>query len=149
MKKSVSFSEIEPLILESLDAGKTIELTVKGNSMNPFFVDGKTVVTLKRLSRSLQKNDIVLAKAFGKAVLHRIVKIDGETIVLQGDGNTTTEMIHAGEIIAHVISYRNKKTIDLENQQLRFAMYFWIKLRFLRRYFIRLWRWTHRDELAS
>jgi hypothetical protein len=122
---------------------------VKGNSMNPFFVDGKTVVTLKRLSRFFRKSDIVLAKTSGKAILHRIVKIDGETVVLQGDGNTTKEMIHADEIIAHVISYRNKKTIDLENHRLRFAMYLWIKLRILRRYFIRLWRWTHRDELAS
>lgn len=70
-----------------LSMGKDVIIKAKGSSMLPYIRDGKDSVKLRK-KEILQIGDIVLAEvAEGVYVIHRIFSIDGERIVLMGDGN--------------------------------------------------------------
>ncbi len=75
----------EALLL--IEEGKRVIVRVKGNSMLPFLRGDKDSVELEKASE-IKCGDIVLAYVEEcRFVLHRIIRIDGERIVLMGDGN--------------------------------------------------------------
>ena len=75
----------EALLL--IEEGKRVIVRVKGSSMLPFLRGDKDSVELEKASE-IKCGDIVLAYVEEcRFVLHRIIKIDGEHIVLMGDGN--------------------------------------------------------------
>lgn len=67
--------------------GRTAYVITTGVSMEPTFHDGDLVLT--RTQDTYEVGDIVLyhAAELGRNVLHRIVAVDGERFVLQGDNN--------------------------------------------------------------
>ncbi|MDR2919681.1 MAG: S24/S26 family peptidase, partial [Tannerella sp.] len=72
-----------------LAGGKQVTLKVKGNSMLPFIVGGLDSVVLQK-QESYRRGDVVLAEVGqSRFVLHRIIRIDGNVVVLMGDGNLT------------------------------------------------------------
>ena len=79
-------------ILTEIDAGYHVVIPSKGNSMLPFIRPRTDEIKLSPIdNKSIQKGNIVLAKTDdGNYVIHRIEKIDGDTITLRGDGNLTT-----------------------------------------------------------
>jgi hypothetical protein len=63
-------------------------LRLKGNSMYPLLRNGKDVVVLGKCpAESLQPMDVVLFRYRGKHVLHRIIRREGERLLIQGDGS--------------------------------------------------------------
>lgn len=80
----------EELILELgrlVQEGNEVVFRPKGVSMLPFIRGGKDSVALVK-AEGLKVGDIVLAKVSrGSYVLHRIDSIEGNDIVLMGDGN--------------------------------------------------------------
>lgn len=67
--------------------GKRVVIRVKGNSMLPFLRNEKDSVELDKAT-DLKCGDIVLAFVENRRfVLHRIIKTDGNKVVLMGDGN--------------------------------------------------------------
>lgn len=75
----------EALLL--IEEGKRVIVRVKGSSMLPFLRGDKDSVELEKASE-IKCGDIVLAYVEEcRFVLHRIIRIDGEHIVLMGDGN--------------------------------------------------------------
>ena len=75
----------EALLL--IEEGKRVIVRVKGNSMLPFLRGDKDSVELEKASE-IKCGDIVLAYVEEcRFVLHRIIRIDGERVVLMGDGN--------------------------------------------------------------
>ena len=103
--------ELERLISEK----KEVRFTPSGVSMRPFIEGDKDSVVLAALARAPRKGDILLAHATvadgRKAyVLHRLVRIEGEQYILQGDGNLSGEERCAlNEIIARVTTIENAK----------------------------------------
>lgn len=74
-------------VSQLLRKGNHVTIRTKGNSMLPFIRGGKDRVTLVP-AEELRKGDIVLAKiAPGHFVLHRIRRLEGNTVILMGDGN--------------------------------------------------------------
>lgn len=70
-----------------LSRGIEVVIMTKGNSMLPFIHGERDSVNLKRKD-TVEVGDIVLARiAKGKYVLHRVFSIDGDSLVLMGDGN--------------------------------------------------------------
>ena len=70
-----------------LDEGHSVVIMTKGASMSPFIRGERDSVELVK-QPSYAVGDIVLAQiAPGHYVLHRIHSMDGEDIVLKGDGN--------------------------------------------------------------
>lgn len=75
----------EALLL--IEEGKRVIVRVKGSSMLPFLRGDKDSVELEKVSE-IKCGDIVLAYVEEcRFVLHRIIRIDGERVVLMGDGN--------------------------------------------------------------
>jgi len=96
------------IIEESIKAGTTVQLTVRGNSMSPLLMDGVDVVTLRPfLPAELKPGIIILFRYKDRFVLHRIIHIslssqqNSEAIITaKGDAMTKTETITYADVIA-------------------------------------------------
>ena len=74
-------------VSEMLSEGHPVVISTKGGSMMPFIRGGKDSVELVRCDE-YKPYDIVLAEVLkGHYVLHRVFSIDGDKVVLKGDGN--------------------------------------------------------------
>ena len=95
--------EFERLLKE----GHMVEFIPRGISMRPFIEGGRDRVILKTCTEP-RVGMIVLVRLNNKFVLHRIYKIRGEQIILQGDGNLTgQEVCTAQDIIGRVVLLKN------------------------------------------
>lgn len=81
MENADNNAEMERLLAE----GKLVKLTPVGNSMLPF-IHGEADSVVLRKPESLRVGDIAMAPYQGRYVLHRIIHIDGNTVVMMGDG---------------------------------------------------------------
>ena len=94
---------------------KEVRFTPSGVSMRPYIEGDKDSVIMAPLGRAPHRGDILLARvktADGRAtyVLHRLVRINNEQLVLQGDGNLCGEEYCTKEdVIARVVAIENPK----------------------------------------
>lgn len=103
-----------PELARLLAEGKEVRFTPSGVSMRPFIEGDKDSVVLAQLTRAPRVGDILLVQSetlCGKQtyVLHRLVRVEhapqGESYILQGDGNLTgEERCEQGDIIGRVIA---------------------------------------------
>lgn len=100
------FAEAEKIFAE----GGRIKLKVKGFSMRPFLVEGRDAVELAPIEPALLRQGmVVLFRRRGRHILHRIRRIDGNTIIIKGDGNyRITETCTRRDITAYVESIERK-----------------------------------------
>ena len=83
--QQVSAEALLPFLIELLSEGKTVNMTVTGNSMLPLFRSGIDSVILAR-PETIRKFDIVLyVQTSGKAILHRVVKCRRTGYMIVGD----------------------------------------------------------------
>ena len=81
-----------PELARLLREGKEVRFTPSGVSMRPFIEGDKDSVILAPLNRAPRRGDILLAQVqtlCGRTtyVLHRLIRIEGEQLILMGDGN--------------------------------------------------------------
>jgi hypothetical protein len=97
------------IIEESIKAGTTVQLNVRGNSMSPLLMDGVDVVRLRPfIPAELKPGVIIIFRYKERFVLHRIIHIslpdsqqNSEAIITtKGDAMTKTETITFADIIA-------------------------------------------------
>ena len=83
-------------VKEAIREGHTATINVKGYSMRPFLEHCRDKVRLAPFT-DLKVGDAVLAEfSPDKYVLHRIIEIDGDVVVMMGDGNLRhKEICHA------------------------------------------------------
>ena len=90
------FARLQPY----LDSGYTVRMRPKGYSMLPTINDRTDMVRLARKD-SLRLWDVVLAEIEpGHYVLHRVMRIDGDTLILKGDHNRTFEWARRNQVRA-------------------------------------------------
>ncbi len=123
-------------LIEFLNEGKAVELTVKGHSMLPFFKHEKTQVTLKKQPQ-YKHLDVVLAYDENRYVLHRIIKIKGDTMTLKGDGAFSKEVVSVHDIFGKVITYKDKQKLKTPYG---FKVHVWLFLTPIRRILLKLVR---------
>lgn len=143
MKKVVMQNNILlPEVARLVALGEEVTMSVKGTSMLPFIRGGRDSVTLTAVDE-IRDYDIVLAEvADGVYVLHRVVEIDGDKIVLMGDGNICgRETCLRDKVVAKAIRIiRDGKKVDcLSVKHLRAAK-LWRILLPLRRYILAIYR---------
>lgn len=98
-----------PELARLLNEEKEVRFTPSGVSMRPFIEGDKDSVVLAPLGRLPKRGDILLARVTGYAgrrtyVLHRLIRIEGELYILQGDGNLMgEEQCRLEDIIGHVV----------------------------------------------
>lgn len=129
-----STEELTPFITEMISSGKSVKLTVTGNSMFPLFTSERDIVEIKKCP-VYRKYDIILyVRKTGSLVLHRVVKKKDGVFYLCGDNQTIVEHpIYEDQIIGKVVEYKRKdKTISSESFINKLYSHFWcinIKLR--------------------
>ena len=90
-------------VAQLLGEGREVVITPKGRSMLPF-IRGEVDQIKLRQPDDLRVGDIVLAYFGNHYVLHRIVAINGEKVVLMGDGNLKgTEQGDRSEVVGKVV----------------------------------------------
>ena len=136
-------SEIAKLISE----GRTVTITAKGYSMNPFIVHMKDEITLGPLNDDMiKKGAVVLVKDNrGVFVLHRIIRRDGDQIRLMGDGNIgiieTASIKNTLGLLTSVT--RKGRTYKTDGLIWRLYSWFWQLITPIKRYPLALWRRLH------
>lgn len=140
INKAIMMEEIRTLINE----GKTVNITVKGNSMNPFMVHLRDQMTLGPWKEEdLRKGTVALVRdTRGNHLIHRIIKVDGNTVTLLGDGNVVqTETATKDNVIGIMYSITRKGRIYTP-RTLSWKIYsaIWMALQPVRRWPLGLWR---------
>lgn len=139
--------EIMEEVTRLVSEGVSVTLPVDGRSMLPFIVGGRESVILRKPGH-LKKGDIVLAWVDGtRYVVHRIIDIDGEDIILMGDGNlVATERCTAADIKAlatHTVA-DGANPHYLYTPGRRWAAWLWGNLLPVRRYLLQLISMKHK-----
>ena len=106
MEKSndILIPEFERLI----KLGHMVEFAPKGVSMRPFIEGERDKVILAKCPE-VKVGIVVLAKINDTYVLHRVYKINGNKIILRGDGNLVGyEVCKESDIIGRVVQIKKK-----------------------------------------
>lgn len=84
----IFFSEVARL----LDEGASVTIRVRGNSMRPLLRNGRDRIILRPYTaEDIHKGAVMLFRYRGLYCVHRIVRVEGDTIVFAGDGNYRVE----------------------------------------------------------
>ena len=129
--RSISNRELFSIVRDTLLEGKTVRVSVKGESMLPFFRSGSTITLRPIGGGDIRKYNVVMADAGHAFVVHRIIEVGDEFITLLGDGNYNgTERVTRDKIYGMV---------DCSALHL-FLAKIWLWLRPVRRYPLAIFR---------
>lgn len=144
-------------VIRLMREGREVIIPVKGYSMNPLIRQDKDLVVLEGVESGTASSvgkikrvwpyDIVLFRYNGKFILHRILSIDGDNVVIQGDGNIKgVEKCKLDNIYGRVTKILINGKRELDPYSKRSVLFFriWKFLRPVRRYILgvyrRLWK---------
>lgn len=130
------------LVSEKLREGHSAVIWVKGFSMRPFLENERDRVKLG-FPETLSVGDAVLAQIQpGHYVLHRIIRLDGDQVTLQGDGNIDgVEKCLRKDVCGIVTEYiRPSRTLRSDDPQLMRKIQWWRRLRPIRRYLLVIYK---------
>ena len=105
--QAIGADEMMPILRESIAAGGSVTIPVRGVSMLPILKEGRDSVILSPIEKDLRKRDVVLyQRADGSYILHRIAQI-GESYTCIGDAQFVFEKgIAYPQMIAVVTAIR-------------------------------------------
>ena len=115
----LSFNEVFDSLKEDLVLGKEVKFFPNGRSMFPTIVEKRDYVYLSKTSFKVL--DIIFYKVEDKYLLHRVIKIDGDKIICQGDNNLVKEVITKDDRRKYskrqikAIKYCNNLEVELYN----------------------------------
>lgn len=126
-----------------VDEGVSVTFPVKGYSMLPFIIGGRESVILQK-PQVVRLGDVVLAWVDDcRYVVHRVIGIEGERVILMGDGNIVgVEHCLLGDVKAlatHVVDAKGRKH-DLYAPWRQRASRLWWQMRPVRRYILAIYR---------
>ena len=137
---AIMMEEIRKLISE----GRTVSLTVKGNSMNPFLVSMRDQMKLGPWKdQDIRKGCVALVKdSRNNYLIHRIIERNGDTVTLLGDGNVGfTETATLDNVIGIMYSVTRKgHEWESDSAVWLFYSWFWMTITPVRRWPLGLWR---------
>lgn len=116
----MTFSDLEPIILEKLNSGAEVIIKPNGTSMLPLIHQGVDEVVLIKPSGRLKKYDIPFYKReSGQFVLHRVIKVRKNDYVICGDNQTEPEYGITDNMIIGVVSkiIQNGKIINVDDSE--------------------------------
>ena len=131
-----------PELARLLNEGKEVRFTPAGVSMRPFIEGDKDSVILAPLNHTPRRGDILLAQVqtlCGRQtyVLHRLIRIEGEQLILMGDGNLAgTETCLRGDVIGVVTRIENPKG----HRKMLTRGYIWYALLPVRKWLLKIYR---------
>ena len=112
--------------------------TMSGASMEPMLRARRDTVVIKPCEGRLNKYDVALFKYGSQYVLHRVVKVCGDSYVMRGDNCDQPEKgIKQNQILGVMTAfYRGEKQVNVSD--IRYRIYVWLHCHsFSIRYLIR------------
>ena len=108
------FREVEAAI----SRGETVTIPFNGRSMEPLLKKGQNTITLSPLEREVRVGDVVLFRYHGTWILHRIDRLEGQQVTLQGDNCVSKENVLRGDIVALLtaVNYKNGSSIPTSSE---------------------------------
>ena len=92
-------------------ADKETQLQISGNSMNPMIKNGDWLV-LKHNSNDIKIGSIIAYRREQKIIVHRVIKIDHNSLITKGDFNFHVDpVVDVKNIIGKVIAVKNRKRL--------------------------------------
>lgn len=111
--------------------GRAVHFRLKGDSMFPLLRNNKDEVILQSCSHDdLRPMDVLLFRYRDKYLLHRLIRRDGDKLLLQGDGSyVAQEECTTADVIGKVVSVvkSSGKVIAVDSWQWRWPSYLWPK----------------------
>lgn len=138
----IIFQQIEEIVA----SGGEVELRIKGHSMRPLLRDHRDIVVLRKIcARDFKVGVVVLFRYKDRHILHRIIYIDGDNLIVAGDGNYKIyEYCTKKDVVAAADSVIRKsgKRAKCSSLYWRCASQLWVWLpQIVRRYTLAiLWR---------
>lgn len=131
-RRIVDIYEYMPVLMELLEQGRTVNLTISGDSMTPFLVHGRDTLIISPPDGSFRRGDMVFYRRLsGRYVMHRIHHIgpDGMLYIV-GDAQTQIEgPVHPEQVFGIVRKViRKGKLIDHRNFWWFFFEKIWIRM---------------------
>ena len=110
--KTIPNDDFFAIVLERLEEGEPVEIPLTGISMNPLLQEGRDNLLLAPLAPDapLHRYDVVLFRYGDTCLLHRIRKINGETLVTRGDAINSVETPRRSDVVAKLVAIRNTQT---------------------------------------
>lgn len=131
-------------IRDLISEGHTVSITVKGNSMNPFLVSLRDRITLGPWKEDdIRRGCVALVRdTKGNYLIHRIMRTDGHTVTLIGDGNVGKKETAKYEDIIGIMYSVTRKGKEWSAGSLIWKTYscLWMMLLPVRRWPLGLWR---------
>jgi phage repressor protein C with HTH and peptisase S24 domain len=144
--KSFENKEILPEIEGLVRDGLEVVFVPKGSSMSPFIKGGVDRVLITK-AESIAEGDIILALTEqGSHVLHRVEKVDGNMLILMGDGNLIgRERCRREDVIGKAVKIIKKdREIDCQSPSHLRKAAIWRSLLPIRRYLLAIYRRLYR-----
>lgn len=104
LPNEILFAEVE----DCLGRGESITIPFSGTSMGWLLHTNKDKITLSPIVCPLQVNDVVLFRYKDRHILHRIIQMDSEHIVTQGDACVSKEFICSRDVVGILSHVRRK-----------------------------------------
>ena len=103
-KRTVDIHTYLPVLMELLEQGESVSLTVTGNSMSPFLVHGRDQISFQKPSAPLKRGDMAFfCRVNGDYVMHRVLRAEEDGYFLVGDGQQEVEgPVRPGQVFAVV-----------------------------------------------
>jgi phage repressor protein C with HTH and peptisase S24 domain len=129
---------LSTLAAKALEPGQMLRVTLRGNSMYPYFLDGDQLDVRKE---TYSRGDVVVFDLQGMLVAHRVIRIYGTSITAKGDASRLPETVEMAEIAGKVIAvFRGSKRLGMNSLRARLYCVFlpWsaLALRAYRKYLI-------------
>lgn len=142
---NISDNDIIRSAINLVNEGMRVTFPVKGYSMLPFIIGGKESVDLVK-PIDIQVGHVVLAWVEGcRYVVHRIIQIDGDKVVLMGDGNIAgVEHCLLSDVAAlavNVVTPKGKHNNLYSPWRIK-ASHLWWRLLPIRRWILAIYRRT-------
>ena len=142
---TISDDEIIKSAIKLVNEDLRVTFPVKGYSMLPFIIGGKESVDLVK-PIDIQVGHVVLAWVEGcRYVVHRIIQIDGDKVVLMGDGNIAgVEHCLLSDVAAlavNVVTPKGKHNNLYSPWRIK-ASHLWWRLLPIRRWILAIYRRT-------
>lgn len=142
--RNIANDVLIPEIKRFIDEGHTAIFRVRGNSMRLFLQDQRDKVVLAPC-KEVRENDVVLAEIRpGCYVLHRVIRKNGDSLTLQGDGNVKgTEHCSTANVIGIATAFIRKgrqHADSVEGWKWRTYSHLWLMLTPMRRYILGICR---------
>ena len=126
LSNKIFFAEVEEL----LKAGEQVTILVRGNSMRPLLRDGRDKVVLRRCTDTdIRKGAVMLFRYRGAHIMHRVVKIEGDVVIFEGDGNFKMQEIAMRRDIVAVVEAvvrPSGRRIECRGRHWRLMSHLWL-----------------------